>query len=136
MKNDKYRLKHDLYNRRIEIYEATHKLLNSLASHEKLNEDVFQKFLAIKDEAHFVFSKKVSKRIDEYYILSFEHRYFYGYGNTNFKIDISKDVRKILSIENERVIDNNIHLNGLISTYAIKEFWSLKELFEKDISLL
>lgn len=136
IKGDKYKLKHDLFNKRLEVYKATHKLLDSLSSHDKLDEDAFQKYLHFKDQAHFIFSKKVSKKLEDYFIVAFEHRYFYGFGREKFKTDISKNVRRILDIDDDKIVNDNVNLNGLISVYASKEFWQLKELFKKDISLL
>ncbi|MDM8534306.1 hypothetical protein QUF55_06325 [Clostridiaceae bacterium HSG29] len=136
MKTGKYQLKHDLFDRRMEVFQATHNLLSSLASHDKLNEEIFLEFINAKDKAHFLFSDAVINKTEDYYKIAFEHRYFYGFGSDPFKTEISDCVKEILLISNDEIIDDNLSLNGKITCYARAEFFGLSKLFKNDISLL
>ena len=136
MRTGRYQLKHDLFDRRMEVFQATHNLLNSLASHEKLKEEYFLEFIEVKDKSRFLFSDDVISKIENYYLIAFEHRYFYGFGRETFKTEISANVKKIMLIDNDVIITDNVNLNGRISCYARDEFFNLSELFKKDMSLL
>jgi hypothetical protein len=69
-KMSKYKVMHDLYEKRFKVFGLCHELLNKITAGQEVGDDLFGRFVQAKNESHFLFNKKLSGMIEEFYASS------------------------------------------------------------------
>lgn len=134
MKIEKYKLNHDLFDMRMEVYNHTYKIMDSIILGNRIEEELFDSFIKSKNISNFIFSNRVSFKLKHYNYLVFEYRYYYDFDPEKSNIEISEKVQEILNIKSEN-IDNPKELLAIIRKYFKEEFKKLNFIFGRDISI-
>ncbi len=134
MKTEKYKLKHDLFDRRMNVFNQTFEMMNNIILGEKIEDEFFYAFIKSKNIAKFIFSNRVSYKLDYYCKVAFEYRVYYDFKPDKSNIEISEEVQKILNIKSDN-IETPEDLLSIIRKYFKDEFAKLNLVFGRDISL-
>jgi hypothetical protein len=135
MNINKYKLKNDLFERRIGIYEATYNILNALISEKNIDENVYNEYVKAKNLATFTFSKDVVDKLNEYFEITFLKWHFSDFEDGKIPHVFGEEIQAILNMNIGENFVNKSDLMSKIRIYSMKEFKQLNELFQPDMKI-
>lgn len=127
----KYKVKFDLYEKRFKIYELCIELIDKIITNREVEDLFFTRFVRAKNESYFLFNKKVSKQVDDFYTVGFYYRTYKPTLDNSITIveELDPQLIKLLSIDSTRTELDKVFLMSLFSQYGRKYFWDLNKFF-------
>ena len=109
----KRKLRHELFDRRYEVYESVRKFLSSVATHARVDGDEMVKFLEGTATAKFLFDSEVSEYIEEIYRNSLKHSMYDKLLKNEFERDkrlslIEKESEKLEWLTTQFTVMNEV----------------------------
>lgn len=127
---NKYKLRSDIFDRRIKVYDMTYQTLNNIIMSKNVEQDDFKDFIEQMHISKFIFSDKIADKLNDYYYIIFELRII----NSRDKSGVIELSDKTLSILNRENKNNDfITARSFIEIYAQEEFLKLTDMFKDEM---
>jgi len=132
---NKYKLKNDIFERRIKVYEATYNVLSVLGVTSELKYEVYSEFVNAKNIAPFIFSNNISAKLNEYFEVVFLKWHFSNFEEGILTEVFNEEIQDILDMHIGEKLISKMELMSKIHIYSLKEFKNINKLFEKDMRI-
>ncbi len=126
---NKYKVKYDLYDKRYKVFELCMELLDRIITDRDLDSDeLFSRFVRIKNESYFLFKEYTANQIEAYYTVGFYYRYYKNCQDEE-QTKYDQQLLQILNIDNSNKDIKLKDISVSIHEYCYKHFYNLKDTF-------